>query len=94
MKDLLADFVIKTTTNFSSIQVFLIKSTNKSFIIVYNLIVEKDFKICKDNWKNNIFEKLCSVELGMIELELRALRDGKMISDKGAFINVFDSNER
>jgi len=29
--------------------VFLIKSTNKSFTIVYNFIVEKDLKICKGN---------------------------------------------
>jgi len=29
--------------------VFLIKSTSKSFIIVYNLIVKKNFKICKNN---------------------------------------------
>jgi len=55
MKDLSVDFVIKTTRNFffnySIFCRFLIKSTSKSskFIIVYNLIVEKDFKICKGN---------------------------------------------
>jgi len=38
--------------NFSIIQllvVFLVKSMSKSFLIVYNLIVKNDFKICKDN---------------------------------------------
>jgi len=41
MKDLLVDF-IKQTKNFSIVQL-----TSKSFVIVYNLTVEKDFKICK-----------------------------------------------
>jgi len=52
MKNLLVDFIRKTTKKFSIIQffvVFLIKSISKSFLIVYNLIVEKDFKIYKDN---------------------------------------------
>jgi len=39
---LLIDFIKQTTKNFSIVQ-----STSKSLVVVYNLIVEKDFKICK-----------------------------------------------
>jgi len=45
-------FRLSTRTNVSIVQffiIFLINSTSKSFPIVYNLIVEKDFKICKGN---------------------------------------------
>jgi len=56
MKDLLVDFITKNFSKFCLF--FFIKSTNVSLVIAYNLIVEKNFKICKDNKKKKRFQKI------------------------------------